>query len=149
MNNDARCIRPRNFLANMPLLPLLKLSSIFSHYVLTHPILLWEILIIILCLRPWIISSSMLLAGLDGMKYWTTVIAQSGELIIPLWCLLWVCQTATPHIWSLVTKTFEHILWSDILHTVYDVLDPLRFAYRATRGVDDPTVTLLNLFKLK
>lgn len=96
--------------ANMPSLPLLKLCSIFSHYTL---LLLWEIWItIVLCLRPWIISYSMLPARLDGTKYWTTVIARSWHLITPLWRLLWACQTTTPHIWSLVTRhlsTFSNL----------------------------------------
>ncbi len=42
-------------------------------------------------------------------------------------------------------KTFERIVKAEILDTTQNGLDPLQFAYRAGRGVDDAVNTLLNL----
>lgn len=46
---------------------------------------------------------------------------------------------------SLVMKSFERIVKDDLMNTVQAVLDPLQFAYRTRRGVDDATITLLNI----
>lgn len=46
---------------------------------------------------------------------------------------------------SLVVKSFERLL-KEILTKVEDSLDPLQFAYRARRGVEDATATLLNWY---
>ena len=46
---------------------------------------------------------------------------------------------------SVVMKSFERIVKCLILNQVHDKLDPLQFAYRAGRGVEDATLTLLSL----
>ncbi|XDV19566.1 hypothetical protein PO909_025015 [Leuciscus waleckii] len=46
---------------------------------------------------------------------------------------------------SLVMKTFERLVKDALLDTVQDKLDPLQFAYRSGRGVDDAIGTLLNM----
>ena len=46
---------------------------------------------------------------------------------------------------SLVMKIFEHIVKSEILHTVDNMLDPLQCSYRARRGVKDAVATLVAL----
>lgn len=46
---------------------------------------------------------------------------------------------------SLKMKTFERIVKNKILDMTQDRLDPLQFAYKARRGVEDATATLLNL----
>lgn len=44
---------------------------------------------------------------------------------------------------SLATKTFEKLIKKEILEQV-EKLDPLQFAYRPCRGVDDAVITLIN-----
>lgn len=44
---------------------------------------------------------------------------------------------------SLAMKTFEHIDKVDLLNSVQDMLDPFQFAYKANRGVEDATATLI------
>ena len=46
---------------------------------------------------------------------------------------------------SLAMKSFEKLIKWKILDKVQHLLDPLQFAYRAGRGVEDATLTLLNL----
>ena len=46
---------------------------------------------------------------------------------------------------SLVMKSFERLIKSEILLQVEEQLDHLQFAYRPGRGVEDAAVTLLNL----
>lgn len=46
---------------------------------------------------------------------------------------------------SLLMKSFERIVKDDLMNTVQANLDPLQFAYRPGRGVDDAIITLLNL----
>ncbi|KAF7650870.1 hypothetical protein LDENG_00119440 [Lucifuga dentata] len=46
---------------------------------------------------------------------------------------------------SLVMKSFEKMVKEKILTSVQAALDPLQFAYRTGRGVEDATCTLLNL----
>ena len=46
---------------------------------------------------------------------------------------------------SFVMKTFEKIVKEEILCVPQTKLDPLQFAYRAGRGVEDATGTLLNM----
>lgn len=46
---------------------------------------------------------------------------------------------------SLVMKCFEKLLKKEVLTKTEHLLDPLQFAYRAKRGVEDATATLLNL----
>ena len=45
---------------------------------------------------------------------------------------------------SLVMKTLEKLIKNEISLQVEELLDPLQFAYRAGRGVEDATVTLLH-----
>jgi len=45
---------------------------------------------------------------------------------------------------SLVMKSFEKLIKRDLLIKTEHLLDPLQFAYRASRGVEDVTATLLN-----
>lgn len=48
----------------------------------------------------------------------------------------------------IVMKTFEKLVNSEILKNTEHDLDPIKLAYRRTRGVEDITATLLNrLFK--
>lgn len=42
-------------------------------------------------------------------------------------------------------KVFERIVKDDLMNTVQADLDPLQFAYRLGWGVDDATITLLNM----
>lgn len=46
---------------------------------------------------------------------------------------------------SLVMKSFERLMKEELLPHLEPLLDPLQFAYRASRGVEDATATLLNL----
>lgn len=46
---------------------------------------------------------------------------------------------------SLVMKSFERLMKDALLPHLQPMLDPLQFAYRASRGVEDATATLLNL----
>ena len=46
---------------------------------------------------------------------------------------------------SLVMKQFEKLIKEEILQHIQDRLDPLQFAYRAGRGVEDATLYLLHL----
>ncbi|KAK0147386.1 hypothetical protein N1851_013149 [Merluccius polli] len=46
---------------------------------------------------------------------------------------------------SLLMKSFEKIVKSELLGRTAHALDPMQFAYRAHRGVEDATLTLLNL----
>ncbi len=46
---------------------------------------------------------------------------------------------------SLVMKSFEKLIKRDLLSKTEHLLDPLQFAYRAGRGVEDATACLLNL----
>ncbi|XDV11492.1 hypothetical protein PO909_000423 [Leuciscus waleckii] len=46
---------------------------------------------------------------------------------------------------SLVMKSFEKIVRKEILASTQSALDPMQFAYRSGRGVDDATCTLLNM----
>lgn len=41
-------------------------------------------------------------------------------------------------------KSFEKLIKTDVLCQIENSLDPLQFAYRAKRGVEDTTLTLLN-----
>ncbi len=54
-----------------------------------------------------------------------------------------VPKSASPT--SLVMKSFEKIVKETLLTCVQDKLDPLQFAYRSGRGVEDALATLLNL----
>lgn len=42
-------------------------------------------------------------------------------------------------------KTFEKLVKSELLRRTAHALDPMQFAYRVLRGVEDATLTLLNL----
>jgi len=42
-------------------------------------------------------------------------------------------------------KSFEKIVKSELLWRTAHALDPMQFAYRAHRGVENATLTLLNL----
>ncbi len=44
-----------------------------------------------------------------------------------------------------VKKSFEKLVKEEIVMQTEQALDPLQFAYRAHRGVNDATITLLNL----
>lgn len=46
---------------------------------------------------------------------------------------------------SLVMKQFEKLIKAELVSKTESLLDPLQFAYRAGRGVQDATVTLLDL----
>lgn len=46
---------------------------------------------------------------------------------------------------SLVMKSFERIVKDELMNTAQANSDPLQFAYRAGRGVDDAIITLLNM----
>lgn len=46
---------------------------------------------------------------------------------------------------STIMKWFEELVKTEILAKTEPLLDPLQFAYRANRGVQDTTATLLNL----
>ena len=46
---------------------------------------------------------------------------------------------------SMIMKQFEKLVKTEILTKTELLLDPLQFAYRANRGVQDATATLLNL----
>ncbi len=46
---------------------------------------------------------------------------------------------------SVLMKTLEKLVRSEILRKTEHVLDPMQFAYRPHRGVEDATVTLLNM----
>lgn len=46
---------------------------------------------------------------------------------------------------SLIMKSFEKIVRKEILTLTQPALDPMQFAYRSGRGVDDATCTLLNM----
>ena len=45
---------------------------------------------------------------------------------------------------SILMKTFEKMVRTELLRKTECVLDPLQFAYRPHRGVEDATVTLFN-----
>ncbi len=45
----------------------------------------------------------------------------------------------------MVMKMFEKLVRSEILKNMECELDPLHFAYRPNRGVEDATLTLFNL----
>lgn len=45
---------------------------------------------------------------------------------------------------SLLMKSFEKMIKSELLKTTEHWIDPLQFAYRTKRGVQDVTITLLN-----
>ncbi len=45
---------------------------------------------------------------------------------------------------SIVMKTFERLVKQILIEKVQSQLDPMQFAYRASRGVDDATITLFN-----
>lgn len=46
---------------------------------------------------------------------------------------------------TFLMKTFEKIIKDEILGATHAKLDPFQFAYRAGRGVEDATYTLLNM----
>ncbi len=46
---------------------------------------------------------------------------------------------------SVVMKIFERFVKDEILRSTESLLDPMQFAYRPKRGVEDATVTLLHL----
>lgn len=46
---------------------------------------------------------------------------------------------------SLVMKSFEKLVKQEIVRQTEQALEPLQFVYRARRGVEDATITLLNL----
>lgn len=46
---------------------------------------------------------------------------------------------------SLVMKSFEKLVKMEIVRQTEQALDPMQFAYRAHRGVEDATITLLHL----
>ncbi len=46
---------------------------------------------------------------------------------------------------SILMKNFEKLVRSEILKITEHALDPMQFAYRPHRGVEDATVTLLHL----
>ncbi len=46
---------------------------------------------------------------------------------------------------SVVMKIFERFVKDEILRSTESFLDPMQFAYRPKRGVEDATVTLLHL----
>ncbi|KAK0134267.1 hypothetical protein N1851_030177 [Merluccius polli] len=46
---------------------------------------------------------------------------------------------------SLIAKSFEKLIKAELLVKVEPLLDPYQFTYRAKRGVQDATITLLNL----
>lgn len=46
---------------------------------------------------------------------------------------------------SLIMKSFEKLVKSELLKVTEDLLDSMQFAYRAHRGAEDATITLLNL----
>ncbi len=49
---------------------------------------------------------------------------------------------------SIAMKCFERIIKTRLVAEISDVLDPLQFAYRTRRGVEDATITLLhNIYK--
>ena len=51
----------------------------------------------------------------------------------------------TTGLWHSITmKCFERIIKSFLLRDTEHLLDPMQFAYRSKRGVDDATLTLLN-----
>lgn len=45
---------------------------------------------------------------------------------------------------SLVMKSFEKLIKAELLKATEHLIDPLQFAYRSKRGVQDATITLLN-----
>jgi len=45
---------------------------------------------------------------------------------------------------SLVMKSLEKLIKAELLKTTEHLIDPLQFAYRPNRGVQDATITLLN-----
>lgn len=45
---------------------------------------------------------------------------------------------------SILIKTLEKLVKSEILKKIEHALDPVQFAYRANRGGEDATVTLLD-----
>lgn len=45
---------------------------------------------------------------------------------------------------SLVMKSFEKLIKAELLKCTEHLIDPLQFAYRTKRGVQDATITLLN-----
>jgi len=42
-------------------------------------------------------------------------------------------------------KSFEKLIKKELLGRIDHLFDPLQFAYRANRGVQEATITLLNL----
>jgi len=46
---------------------------------------------------------------------------------------------------SLIMKCSEKLVKDELLSKTKDLLDPLQFAYRTKRGVEDATATLLNM----
>ena len=46
---------------------------------------------------------------------------------------------------KIVMKSFEKLIKRELTFRTNSLLDPLQFAYRLNRGVQDATVTLLNL----
>ncbi len=49
---------------------------------------------------------------------------------------------------SLIMKSFERTVKNALLSMVHEILDPLQFAYRPGRGVDDATSTILMILSL-
>ena len=45
----------------------------------------------------------------------------------------------------IVAKCFENVVSKHLKFDVVDQLDPFQFAYKASRGVEDASLTLLNL----
>jgi len=45
---------------------------------------------------------------------------------------------------SLVMKSFERLIRDFLMNKVQELLDPMQFAYRPNRGVEDATPTLFN-----
>lgn len=43
-------------------------------------------------------------------------------------------------------KTFEKLVKAEIMRKIRQALDPMQFAYKPHKGVEDATATLLNLF---
>lgn len=48
---------------------------------------------------------------------------------------------------SIIMKILEKLVWLEILKNTGSSLDRLQFAYRPKRGVEDATLTLLNLLE--
>ena len=47
---------------------------------------------------------------------------------------------------SIIAKCMERLVCNQLIKSVANHMDPLQFAYRAKRGIEDATLTLFNLF---